>query len=172
MQGYEQFLEEDYIIYNKDIVLRDFVWIEKIEIKDYKAIAYLEEPYEMVFFDLEKLILNGKITFEACEVFTTQKWKEDEELIQKKAFFTQRKNQKEFDENINNFFRKKVNSIQQIEKKYRKLLDLPIHGELEKRQIKTAYKIIVKKVHPDVGGTHEAFIEVVRAKDILLENVV
>lgn len=172
MQDYEQFLEEDYIIYNKDIILRDFIWIEKIEAKGYKVIAYLEEPYEMVFFDLEELILNGKIAFESCEIFTTQKWEEDKEIIQKEAFFTQRKNQKEFNENINSFFRKKENSNQQIEKKYRKLLDLPIHGQLEKTQIKTAYKIIVKKVHPDVGGTHESFIEVARAKDILLDNIV
>lgn len=171
MQEFQKYLEEDYIIYNKDIVLRDYVWIEKIITKDEKIIAYLEEPYEMVYFDIEEIISNGKISFEACEVYTMNKWKEDEKKIQKEAFFQQRKNQQDFNESINNHFRKKEKLNTQNEKKYRQLLSLPIVGNLEEKQIKTAYKIIVKKVHPDVGGSHETFIEVTKAKDILLEKI-
>lgn len=161
MEDYKKYLDEDFIIYNSQLVLRAFVWIEKIEAKDEQTIAYLEEPYEMVYFDLDKLILKGKISFEACKVYTTKKWNEELKQIQKEAFINQRKNQKQYiikPENKN-------------QRKHRELLALPLEGILKQEQIKNAYRTLVKKVHPDVGGGHEKFIEVTFAKNELLKKL-
>ncbi|MFX8637264.1 hypothetical protein ABTM28_21310, partial [Acinetobacter baumannii] len=40
------------------------------------------------------------------------------------------------------------------EQAYRATLNLPVEGELEPSQIKTAFRRRAQKVHPDVGGTH------------------
>lgn len=166
MQDYEKYLEEEFVIYNAQLTLRDFVWIDRLEAIDNTILAFLEEPYEMVKFDLDELIFNGKISFESCEVYTTQKWEENQIKIQR-DYINQRKNQKEFNETIKNHTNKKTKN----DKKHRELLCLPLEGNLKVEEIKIAYRKVVKRVHPDVGGSHEKFIEITLARDILLNSV-
>jgi len=41
---------------------------------------------------------------------------------------------------------------------------------LEVSQIKSAFRVIAKKTHPDVGGSHEKFIKITQARDALLRE--
>lgn len=173
MQDFEKYLEEDFIIYNNKLGVRDFVSIGKIETYSNISSAWLESPYEMVGpFSLDELIITGKISFEQCVVMSEAKWEEEQILLQKEAFLNQRRRQEEFQDEIYKHNKKRANVLFGNEKEHRQILCLPIEGNLEENQIKTAYKIVVKKVHPDVGGSHEKFIQVTKAKDTLLENIV
>ena len=54
------------------------------------------------------------------------------------------------------------------EKRYRESLNLPITGALKKAEIKAAYRRVAQKSHPDMGGKHEQFIFITKARDALL----
>lgn len=168
MQAYEKYLEEDFIIWNSQFGVRDFVNIGEID-TDNKT-AWLDEPYEMVGpFCLDELCKDGLISFAACMVMSKERWSEDQKELYEESLIRQEKLQEELYRNIHQNNNRKRNQRANTQKGYRKLLDLPLEGSLEISQIKTAYRKIVKKEHPDVGGSHEKFIEVTEARDILLE---
>ena len=54
------------------------------------------------------------------------------------------------------------------ERPHREALNLPINGQLEPSQIKTAYRRLAQKTHPDVGGSHELFVRITEARNALL----
>lgn len=173
MQKYKQYLEEDFIIFNSDLGVRDFVTIGEINFET--NTAYLDEPYEMVGpFCLDELCTNGEISFAACIVMSEQIWEEKQALLLRNSFEKQRKSQKQFYEDIHNHNkRKRENQIdlnEQSQREYRKLLSLPIEGTLNVSQIKAAFRKVVKTTHPDVGGSHEMFIKITEARDILLKK--
>jgi len=64
-------------------------------------------------------------------------------------------------------------SIGDQEARARHLLGLSIIGELKEKDIKRQYKILAKKLHPDVndGETTEEFINVEKAYNYLIELV-
>lgn len=149
-------MEEEYIIYNPSLGVRDFVTIGEID--EQQTNAWLEEPYEMVGpFSLNELYTNGSINFAACIVMSREKWKQERIFLQQEAFRRQQNMQRTHFKND--------------DAEYRKLLSLPLNEALESSQIKTAYRKIIKKVHPDVGGTHEMFIKITTAKDALLKKL-
>jgi len=161
-------MNEEYIIFNPTLGVRDFVLIGETETNSGKTNAWLDDPYDMVGpFDLNELEINGQISFAACIVMTTKKWQEDRIFLQQQAFKKQQKAQKEHFDNIRQFNKK---NDQYTEIEHRRLLCLPIEGRLEASQIKTAYRKVIKKVHPDVGGSHEKFIEITEARDTLLKK--
>ncbi|XPV69384.1 MAG: J domain-containing protein [Halarcobacter sp.] len=168
----KQYLEEEFIIWNNKLGIRDFVTIGEIDSK--KNQAWLDEPYEMVGpFCLEELFLKGQISFEACSVMSLKYWNTNQNRLSNEAFENQFISQKQFQKDINNHNkkRKKIqeNLEQTSEKVHRELLCLPLHGILEASQIKAAFKKIAKTAHPDVGGSHELFVEITNAKDSLLK---
>lgn len=176
MQKYTDYLDEEFIIWNADLGMRDFVSIGKIDEDKDITVAWLEEPYEMVGpFSLDELLITGRITFAACIVMSGKKWEENQATLRRESFRRQRKTQREFYENVNRYNQRKENQNQKnkifSEKNYRELLSLPLSGLLKENQIKSAYRIVVKKVHPDVGGSHEEFIQVTEARDILLSKI-
>ncbi len=149
-------MDEEYVIYNPSLGVRDFVTIGEIETNEDKTNAWLEDPYDMVGpFDLGELERKGQISFAACIVMSREKWKDERIYLQQEAFRRQRKAQKKHFENK--------------EREHRELLCLPTEGRLEVSQIKAAYRKIVKKAHPDVGGSHEKFIQITKARDTLLQ---
>ncbi|WP_304545608.1 J domain-containing protein [Sulfurimonas microaerophilic] len=162
-------MEEEFIIWNGNLGVRDFVTIGEIKIRDDKTYAWLEEPYEMVGpFDLNELKTDGKICFAACIVISKEKWIEDGLLLRQEALDKQRKQQEDIDR-FNKQKQVQAKSKQHKEKEFRELLCLPLEGVLETAQIKAAYRRISKKVHPDLGGDHEKFIQITIARDTLLE---
>jgi hypothetical protein len=52
----------------------------------------------------------------------------------------------------------------------RKLLGLPIDGALSGPEIHSAFRRAAKTTHPDMGGSEEAFRELVAAQDILIKR--
>jgi hypothetical protein len=52
----------------------------------------------------------------------------------------------------------------------RKLLGLPIDGLLSGPEIHTAFRRAAKTMHPDAGGSEEAFRELVAAQDMLVKQ--
>jgi curved DNA-binding protein CbpA len=140
-------MDEEYIIYNPTLGISDFVTVGEVETSSNETNAWLEDPYDMVGpFDLDELKSNGQISFAACFVMSRQRWKEERIFLQ----------QEHFEDN---------------KREHRELLCLPTEGKLEVSQIKAAYRKIIKKVHPDVGGSHEKFIEITKARDTLLEKL-
>lgn len=170
----EQYLEEEFIIWNEILGIRDFVTIGEVIQEDNKIKIFLDDPYDMVGpLDLKELLSNQEISFEACVVMTKENWYHHKEHLQQQAFKKQQKIQREFQEKLR---KKNQNKQQQFntknqhsEKEYRKLLSLPIEGTLTITQIKTAYKKTAKSTHPDTGGDHNQFVLINEAKEILIQ---
>lgn len=161
-------MEETFIIFNGNLGVHDFVTIGEMKTENGQTIAWLEEPYEMVGpFNLNELQINGEFSFAACIVMSQEKWKRERVSLQKEALKRQQKAQQEHYENIRRYNRKK--QYLDDEKKHREILCLPIEGVLEAIEIKAAYRKLVKTQHPDVGGSHEKFIQITAARDALLK---
>ncbi|MCD4759143.1 MAG: J domain-containing protein [Arcobacteraceae bacterium] len=172
MQEKREYLEVDFIIWNSNYGVRDFVTIGRVD--DSKN-AWLDDPYEMVGpFSLDELLETGQISFATCVVMSDKKWQEKQSSLRQESLKRQYKAQQQFQEEINRHNKSRrtyhTNLEQTSQKEHRELLCLPIEGVLEVSQIKAAYRLIVKKVHPDMGGTHEQFIKITQARDALLEN--
>jgi curved DNA-binding protein CbpA len=165
--------EEEFIIYNISFNIHDYVSIGQIEINSNEIYIWLEEPYEMVGpFSLNELETNGQINFAACFVMSKQKYKQDKIFLREESFKKQQKAQEQFAEDVKEFNKIKAHQTQQhSEREHRELLCLPVVGTLEASQIKTAYRLIIKEVHPDIGGSHDMFIKVTKARDTLLHNI-
>ena len=167
MEDTQWYLEEDFIIWNSALGVRDFVTIGRVEFESGAAKGWLDEPYEMVGpFCLDELLSKGQISFAACVVISQERWEEDQHSIRREVFLKQKKMQ----EDIHRYNKKKHSEFRFIsEKEHRELLCLPIEGVLEISQIKAAYRKAAKSVHPDVGGSHEEFLKIGRARDALLQ---
>jgi hypothetical protein len=173
MQDFTEYLEVDFIIWNSNLGVCDFVTIGRID-DEFKN-GWLEEPYEMVGpFSLDELKNTGQISFAACVVMSEEKWEKEQSLLLKESFEKQRKSQEQLYEDIKRYNKQKRESktnLEQVkEREHRELLYLPLEGVLKVSQIKSAYRLIAKIAHPDVGGNHERFIKITQARDALLEK--
>lgn len=171
MQEYTSAIEdEEWIIWNSTLGIRDFVTIGRIDTAE--CVAWLEAPYDMVGpFSLDELTTNGLIYFAACAVMSKQKWQDDREALRQEALHKRRKAQESFFEELEQHNRRKINAMQCSQIEYRTLLNLPEDGTLELSQIKSAYRKAAKKAHPDAGGSQEMFIRIKEACDALLDLV-
>lgn len=165
--------EAQWMIWNGVYGIVDTVTIRRVEIVSDRRDAWLDDPYDMVGpFSLDKLEAEGKINFAACTVMSRQRWKEEQVNLRQESLKKRRFAQEQMYEDIHRYNQQReVFSSYQVhnEKAHRKLLNLPIEGDLASTQIKAAFRIIAKKAHPDVGGSHEAFIEITQARDLLLK---
>ena len=166
--------EVQWIIWNGTLGIRDFVTIGRIEEGPEGTNVWLEVPYDMVGpLSLEELQANGLISFAACVVMSRQRWQKDQVQLRQEAIKRHREAQQQLFEELarsNAKKRRRATRIQLFnEQEYRELLCLPIEGGLEEAQINTAYRRLAKKAHPDVGGSHELFVQITEARDALLE---
>jgi len=160
--------DEEWIIWNSSLGVRDFVTIGRIDMAE--GVAWLEVPYDMVGpFSLDELTAEGLIRFAACVVMSRQRWQDDREELRRESLMRRRQAQQEFFDELERHNRRKMNALQCIEKEYRVLLELPEDGPLEIGQIKSAYRKAAKKAHPDAGGSQELFIRIKEACDALLD---
>lgn len=170
MQENNYYLEKGFIIWNAEFGVRDFVTLGEIDSQNRQA--WLEEPYEMVGpFCLETLCKDGKISFEACMVMTQEYWQKERFKLHEESVIKQQQAQAHFYKEIKNHNQRRQSLQQSNEKEHRILLQLPLEVQLEASQIKEAYKKQAKVSHPDVGGTHDAFIQLTIARDELLDNI-
>lgn len=160
----------EWIIWNSSIGIRDFVTIGCIDTDE--NIAWLEAPYQMVGpISIEELMTHGQISFAECVIMSKQKWQDERESLLAISMMKRQKIQQNFFEELEKQNkRKRYNHTYELEE-YRTLLNLPISGTLEISQIKSAYKKVAKKAHPDAGGTQEMFIRIKEACDALLEQI-
>ncbi|WP_424191522.1 J domain-containing protein [Ampullimonas aquatilis] len=176
--------KEEWVIWNGSLGILAMVTIGRIEESADGSTngcpnsknAWLDRPYDMVGpFDFDELETNGRITFAACMVMSRQRWQDDQVQLRQEAYEIRRATQKRINREYGHFFEGGggQQSYQKPfdEQAYRATLNLPVEGELEPSQIKTAFRRRAQKVHPDVGGTHEQFIEITEARDALLEMV-
>jgi hypothetical protein len=166
--------EEELIIWNSSLAIRDFVTIGRVEVHAHKRHAWLDDPYDMVGpFCLDEFERNGQISFAACIVMSRQRWQNDQMRLRQESFAKRKKSEKEVHERLKQFNRRKQMHQTKLQKcseqEYRELLNLPIDGVLELSQIKTAYKRVAKIAHPDVGGSQEHFVRITEARDALLK---
>jgi hypothetical protein len=54
------------------------------------------------------------------------------------------------------------------EQRARKLLDLPPGTQLTVTEIRQAFRRAAKSLHPDAGGSEQAFLELIAAQDVLM----
>ena len=168
--------DEQWIIWNGTFGIRDFVTIDRVESGPEGRSAWLEEPYDMVGpFSFDELETDGRICFAECTVMSRQRWQEDQAQLRQEAVERYREAQQRiFEELARSNARKRRQAAhmrQSDEKEHRELLCLPVDGELEVSQVKAAYRRLAKKAHPDVGGSHELFVRITEARDMLLEII-
>lgn len=165
--------EEQYVIWNGSFGVADTVTIGRVELEADAKHAWLEEPYSMVGpFSFDALHDEGVIAFAKCIVMTKAKWREDQNRLREESLEKRTKSQREMFEELNraNARRQRGMGMGGVnEREMRELLCLPLDGELEVVQIKAAYKKVAKTAHPDVGGSHEVFVQIAEARDTLLE---
>ena len=56
------------------------------------------------------------------------------------------------------------------EDRYRRMLGLPLHRRLAATEIHHAFKRAARTVHPDAGGSGEAFVALAQARDALMHR--
>jgi hypothetical protein len=164
---------EQWIIWNGALGVRDFVMIDRVEVGPDGRNAWLEEPYGMVGpFDFDELETNGRIGFAACIVMSRRQWQKDQAKLIEEAYELRRQATERLYEELKRTNRRKRHGTpfrQFSEREHREVLELPSDGELEIVQIKAAYRRLAKVAHPDVGGSHEHFVRITEARDVLIE---
>ena len=173
MQNDPAFEEEEWIIWNGALGIRDFVTIGRVEVGAGRLDAWLEAPYDMVGpFSLDALRSSGRIGFAECIVMSQKRWREDQAALRRESFEKRRRAEQELFEELKRANKRKrrraAPSPQCDEQEQRALLELPADGELHPSQIKAAYRKLAKRAHPDVGGSHELFVRITDARNALL----
>lgn len=167
--------EQPWIIWNGTLGISDFVMIGQVEKKSDKWYAWLDDPYDMVGpLCIDTLETNGEIDFAACTIMSSKRWQETQVKLRQDAYESRRKAEQQLFDELSEFNRRKRAQRYQAEnyseKAYRELLKLPVKGVLILSQIKSAYRQVAKKAHPDAGGSQEQFIRIKEAYDALLKS--
>ena len=165
--------QEEWVIWNGTLGLVTTVVIERVEVSAYGRTAWLDEPFDMVGpFNYDELIRQGRIAFAACIIMSRQKWQDDQVQLRRESLKIRRATEQQINEKLErlNSRRHHQASHKSIdERQHREALNLPIDGELESFQIKTAFRRLAQKLHPDAGGSNEQFIRITEARNALLE---
>jgi hypothetical protein len=168
--------EEEWVIWNSSSGLLVTATLGRIEAGAGGRSAWMDSPFEMLGpFNLDELETQGRIAFAACIVMSRQRWQDDQVELRRESYETRRAAQDRLNEEnarFNESRRRRRNHRQQIdERQHRKTLNLPADGKLEPSQIKTAFRRLAQKAHPDAGGNHEQFILITEARNALLEEI-
>lgn len=168
--------QEQWVIWNGSSRLLAMATMGRVEVGAHGRTAWLGQPFDMVDpFNLDELETHGRISFAACIVMSRQRWQDDQVTLRQEAFETRRAAQERLHREQARFHdghrQHRPHHQPFDEKQHREVLNLPINGKLESAQIKTAYRRLAQKVHPDVGGSHEQFVRITEARNALLERV-
>ena len=161
--------DEEWVIWNGDHGLVTTVTVGRIEESAGTRTAWLDAPFDMVGpFSLDELETDGCIAFAACIVMSRRRWRDDQAQLRRESAEKRRAAQARMQEEFARFFGGRAGRRAAGMREHRETLDLPLEGALEVAQIKTAFRRLARKVHPDVGGSHEAFVRITAARDALL----
>jgi hypothetical protein len=167
---------EEWVIWNSAHGLVTTVTIGRAELCAGVRTAWLDEPFDMVGpFNLDELEAQGRIAFAACIVMSRQRWQLDQVEFRRESLKIRRAEQQRINEQYARHsqqgggfqdYRKPIDA-----RPHREVLDLPVDGKLEPRQIQAAFRRLAQKVHPDVGGSNEQFVRITEARNALLEEI-
>jgi len=166
--------EEEWVIWNGANGLITTVAVGRIEVGDDGRCAWLDEPFDMVGpFSLDELVTTGRIRFAACTVMSRQRWQEDQAELRAESLKVRRAAEQRAREKIERMHGDQTGRHSRPglvnEQQHREILNLPIDGKLEPRQINAAFRRIAQKAHPDAGGSHDLFVRITQARKALLE---
>lgn len=168
--------DEEWVIWNGGLGLVTTATLGRVEAGSSGRNAWLEEPFDMVGpFSLDELETRGWIAFAACIVMSRQRWREDQAALKHASRKQRRAAQERMNEEFAHFHgrpgRHQAKRQAADEREHREVLNLPAEGKLERRQVNTAYRRLAQKAHPDVGGSHEQFVRITKARTVLLETI-
>lgn len=137
--------------------------------------AWLARPFDMVGpFSLDELEARGRIAFAACVVMSRQRWQADQAALRRLAHERRRDAQARMaaeQARFNDGGGWNGHPMPADDRPHREALNLPLDGALDPARIKAAFRRLAQKAHPDVGGSHEHFVRISRARDVLLDGV-
>jgi len=167
---------DEWVIWNGGHGLVTTATLGRVEIGSGGRKAWLDEPFDMVGpFRLDELETHGRIAFAACIVMSRQRWQEDQAALRDESRNLRRAAQERMNEEFAHFSGRQSRQHGKRqpldERKHREALSLPANGKLERRQINTAFRRLAQKAHPDVGGSHEQFVRITKARTVLLETI-
>jgi DnaJ-class molecular chaperone len=104
-----------------------------------------------------------------------QRWKIDQAALKYESRNLRRAAQARMNEEFACFYgrqdRQQAKHQPVDEREHRQVLNLPTDGKIEARQINAAFRRLAQKAHPDVGGSHEQFVRIAKARSVLLEMI-
>lgn len=168
--------DEEWVIWNGGHGLVTTAALGRVEQEAHGRMAWLDEPFDMVGpFSLDELETHGRIAFAACIVMSRRRWQEDQAVLKRESAILRQAAQERMHEEFAHFFsrqRRDPGKRQAVDEgEHRKTLNLPESGKLERRQINAAFRRLAQKAHPDVGGNHEQFVRITKARTALLETI-
>lgn len=168
--------EEEWVIWNGGHGLVTTATLGRVEAGPGGRKAWLEEPFDMVGpFNFDELETHGRISFAACIVMSRQRWQEDQAVLKRESANRRRAAQERTNEEYARFSSRQNRHHGRRqpldEREHREALNLPADGKLERRQVNTAFRRLAQKAHPDVGGSHEQFVRITKARNVLLETI-
>jgi hypothetical protein len=168
--------DEEWVIWNGGLGLVTTAALGRVELGASGRTAWLDEPFNMVGpFNLDELETHGKIAFAACIVMSRLRWREDQAALKHESLHLRRAAQERMNEDFARLSGRQSRQHSRRhpvnEREHREALDLPADGKLERRQINAAFRRLAQKAHPDVGGSHDQFVRITTARNVLLETI-
>lgn len=167
--------KEEWVVWNDSAGILLTATLGRVEDGAGGRNAWLDRPFDMVGpFSLDELETRGRIAFAACVVMSRRRWQEDQAELRREAHEKRRAAQARMEAEYARFNESmgwpSSRHEQLDDRPHRETLNLPMDGKLEPAQIKAAFRRLAQKMHPDVGGSHEQFIRITQARDVLLEG--
>lgn len=162
-------IDEDlWVIWNGFFGILDTVSVGRVDSHLAGRPAWLDEPYDMVGpFSLDELEHQQHIRFAECQVMSRERWRLHQVDLRRQAHDARRRAQQQ----QTNRRQRQTHPFQDFsEKQHRQQLNLPDSGRLSPADIKGAFRKLAQKAHPDLGGNHEQFVRLTKARDALLAN--
>ena len=168
--------QEQWVIWNDLSGMIAMAAMGRIELTPDGRRAWLDKPFEMAGpFSLDALEADGRVTFAACMVMSRQRWQDDQGELRREAYEKRRAAKERLHEGQARFNQGRRGHRSDDkpfnERQHRETLNLPVNGRLELSQVKTAYRRLAQKAHPDVGGSHEQFVRITQARNALLDCI-
>jgi hypothetical protein len=167
--------DDEWVIWNGGHGLVTTAALGRVETGSNGRQAWLDEPFDMVGpFSLDELETHGRIAFAACIVMSRQRWREDQAALKHESRNLRRAAEARLHEEFAHFYGRGRHPARRQpvdEREHREVLNLPAEGKLERRQVNAAFRRLAQKAHPDVGGSHEQFVRISKARTVLLETI-
>lgn len=168
--------DEEWVIWNGQLGLVTTAALGYVETGASGRKAWLAEPFDMVGpFSLDELETHGRIAFAACLVMSRLRWQEDQAVLKRESRILRQAAQQRMNEEFERFYgrqsRPQARRQAPDEREHREALELPADGKIDRREVNIAFRRLAQKAHPDVGGNHEQFVRIAKARSVLLDAI-